>query len=246
MTFAPGSKATVVLRTFLALSVVLLVAANVYAQSERQVRPNGPGTGIPDDDLVPWKFVEKGAAIEKASLTLYWLPASQKEMERSELLGSRALIQAGLRCVGFRIGDAGDAATIKLLDATGKVPTALLVNNQGAVVRRLENVHGALPPAAVERMVHDELAARDEAMYRAMSDGRKHATAGEKDAAVTLYTNVWNDRCFFPMAGLEAQRALKTLGVEVHDVPATIAVDPQLKQPSLNAKPGNTDRKHRP
>jgi hypothetical protein len=48
------------------------------------------------------------------------------------------------------------------------------------------------------------------------------------------------------MAGLEAQRALKTLGVEVHDVPATIAVDPQLKQPSLNAKPGNTDRKHRP
>jgi len=90
MTFAPGSKATAVLRAFLCLSVVLLVAANVHAQSERQVRPNGPGTGIPDDDLVPWKFVEKGAAIEKASLTLYWLPASQKEMEHSELLRSRA------------------------------------------------------------------------------------------------------------------------------------------------------------
>src|ERR1019366_3385353 len=120
-----ASKMTALLRAFLCLSVVFLVAANVHAQSQRQARPNGPGTGIPDDDLVPWKFVEKGAAIEKASLTLYWLPASQKEMERSELLGSRALIQAGLRCVGFRIVDAGDAATIKLLDATGKVPTAL-------------------------------------------------------------------------------------------------------------------------
>src|SRR3954462_11783869 len=116
MTFAPGSKATAVLRTFLALSIVLLAAVNVHAQSERQVRPNGPGTGIPDDDLVPWKFVENGAAIEKASLTLYWIPASQKEMERSALLSSRPLIQAGLRCVGFRIVDSGNAATIKLLD----------------------------------------------------------------------------------------------------------------------------------
>src|SRR3954466_504358 len=121
MTFAPGSKATAVLRTFLALSIVLLAAVSVHAQSEQQVRPNGPGTGIPDDDLVPWKFVEKGASIEKASLTLYWIPASPREMERSALLGSRALIQDGLRCVGFRIVDAGDAATVKLLDATGKV-----------------------------------------------------------------------------------------------------------------------------
>ena len=244
MTFAPSSKATTVLRAFLCLSVVLLAAVSVHAQSERQVRPNGPGTGIPDDDLVPWKFVEKGAPIEKSSLTLYWLPASQKEMERSELLGSRALIQAGLRCVGFRIVDAGDAATLKLLDATGKLPTALLVNNQGMVVRRLENVRGSLPAASVERMVHDELAARDEAMYHAMSDAHKHATAGEKDAAVTLYKSVWDDRCFFPLAGLEAQRSLKTLGVEVHEVPSTIAADPQLKQPSLTVKPGNTDRKH--
>ncbi len=244
MTSALGSKATAVLRAFLCLSILFLVAANVHAQSQRQVRPNGPGTGIPDDDLVPWKFVEKGAAIEKTSLTLYWLPASQKEMERSELLGSRALIQAGLRCVGFRIVDAGDAATIKLLDATGKVPTALLVNNQGVVVRRLDNVRGSLPPAAVERMVHDELAARDEAMYHAMSDGHKHTAAGEKDAAVTLYKSVWEDRCFFPLAGLEAQRALKTLGVEVHEVPGTIAVDPQLKQPTLNVKPKTEPQKH--
>jgi hypothetical protein len=244
MTFAPGSKATAVLRAFLALSVVFLVTVNIHAQSERQVRPNGPGTGIPDDDLVPWKFVEKGAAIEKASLTLYWLPASQKEMEHSALLGSRALIQAGLRCVGFRIVDSDDATTIKLLDATGKLPTALLVNNQGTVVRRLDNVHGALPPAAVERMVHDELAARDETMYRSMSDGRKHTAAGEKDAAIALYKSVWDDRCFFPLAGLEAQRALKTLGVEVHDVASTIAADPQLKPPSLDVKPKTEPRKH--
>ena len=87
-------------------------------------------------------------------------------------------------------------------------------------------------------MVHDELAARDEAMYHAMSEGRKHAVAGEKEAAIALYRNVWNDRCFFPLAGTEARRALKGLGVEVHDVPAPIAVDPQLPKP-LTVKPAN-------
>ncbi|MEA2164097.1 MAG: hypothetical protein QOK37_2224 [Thermoanaerobaculia bacterium] len=225
-----------VLRFFFVFALILFATAALYAQSERPVR-QGPGTGKPDDEMVPWKFADKGAAIEKAPLTLYWLPATQKEMERSELLSSRPLIQDSLRCVAFAIVDPENAATIKLLGATGNLPAALLVNNQGTVTRRVEQVRGALPRTAVERMVHDELAARDEAMYHAMSEGRKRATAGEKEAAIALYRSVWNDRCFFPMAGTEAQRALKTLGVEVHDVPAPIAVDPQLKQPSLTVKP---------
>lgn len=226
---------SIVLRAVVVFSLIFATAA-VYAQSERPVR-QGPGTGKPDDEMVPWKFAEKGAAIEKAPLTLYWLPATEKEMERSELLSSRALIQDGLRCTRFAIVDPENAATIKLLGATGNVPAALLVNNQGAIIRRVDHIHGALSRAAVERMVHDELTARDEAMYHAMSEGRKRASAGEKEAAIALYKSVWDDRCFFPLAGAEAQRALKTLGVEVHDVPAPIAVDPQLKQPSLTVKP---------
>jgi hypothetical protein len=236
MTIAP-SKANAILRALFSLSFVLLFAANIHAQSERPVRPNGPGTGIPDDDRVPWKFVEKGAAIEKTSLTLYWLPSSQKELERSELVSSRALIQAGLRCVAFRIVLPDNAATTELLGATGTLPTALLVNDQGTVIRHIVDRRPMLRPASVEGMVHDELAARDESMYRNMSKARKHAKAGENDAAIALYRNVWNDRCFFLMAGLEAQRALKALGVEVHDVPTPGAVDPQLKKPSM-VKPG--------
>jgi hypothetical protein len=231
----PLSKRTIV-RAILCFSLMLFAAAGAYAQSERPLR-QGPGTGKPDDELVPWKFAEKGAAIEKAPLTLYWLPATQKELERSELLSSRALIQDGLRCVSYALVDPDNAATIKLLGAAGNLPAALLVNKQGVIIRRVENVHGALPRAAVERMVHEELAVRDEAMYHAMSEGRARATAGDKDAAIALYRSVWDDRCFFPMAGTEAQRALKALGVEVHEVPGPIAIDPQLKQPSLTVKP---------
>jgi hypothetical protein len=186
---------------------------------------------------VPWKFAEKGAAIEKAPLTLYWLPATQKELEQSPLLTSRALLAGSLRCVSFQIVLPDNAATIALLGAAGTLPTALLVNGQGIVIRHVVDARPVLPTASVERMVHDELAARDEAMYHAMSEARRRVSASDKDAAIALYKSVWNDRCFFPMAGTEAQRALKALGVEVHDVPAPAAVDPQLKQPSLTVKP---------
>jgi hypothetical protein len=219
---------TTVTRAVLRLSLVLLIAAHVYAQG----RPGGPGTGKPDDHLVPWKFVETGAAVEKGSLTLYWIPSSQKEMEQSELLSSRLLLEDTLRCVAARIVLPENTATIELLGATGTLPTALLVDSQGTVIRHIVNARAVLPPASVEQMVKAELAARDEAMYHQMSDARKRAAAGDKDGAITLYKTVWNDRCFFPMAGTEAQRALKTLGVEVHDVPAPSAVDPQLKKPA--------------
>jgi hypothetical protein len=236
----------IILRTLVCASLVLFTAALAQGQSGRQGRPNGPGTGKPDDELVPWKFAEKGAAIEKGSLTLYWLPASQKETEQSPLLTSRALLADSLRCVTFQIVLPDNAATIELLGATGNLPTALLVNAQGEVIHRIVDARPVLPPASVEGMVRAELAARDEAMYHEMSEARKHAIAGERVAAITLYKTVWNDRCFFPLAGTEAQRGLKALGVEVHEVPGTFVVDPQLNKPSLPSKPRTPGGKGEP
>ena len=223
---------TIVNRAFFCLSLILLTAALAYAQGN----PSGPGTRKPEE-LVPWKFVEKGAAVEKGSLTLYWLPASQKELEQSALLSSRAILKDSLRCVAVRIVTPENAATIELLSATGTLPTAVLVDEQGAVIRRIVNARAALPPAPVEEMVKNELAARDEAMYHQMSEARKRAGTGDKEGAITLYKTVWSNRCFFPLAGTEAQRALKSLGVEVRDVPAPPPADPQLKKPKPPAKP---------
>jgi hypothetical protein len=223
------------------VSLLFFAAANAAAQSGRggggQRGPSSPGTGNPDQHLVPWKFVEKGAAVEKSSLSLYWLPASEKEMERSGLLTSPVFLEYGRRCVALRIVLPENTAAIELLGATGKLPTALLVNDQGTVVRRVENVQGALLPAYVQRMVDDELAARDEVMYHQMSEARKRAGAGDNAAAIDLYKAVWNDRCFFPLAGTEAQRALHALGVEVHEVPAPLAVDPSADKPLMPARP---------
>src|SRR5260221_3797879 len=52
-------------------------------------------------------------------------------------------------------------------------------------------------------------------MFRDITTARKRANAGEKDAAITLYRKIWDDRCLYPLAGQEAQGALKVLGMTV-------------------------------
>ena len=81
-------------------------------------------------------------------------------------------------------------------------------------------------------MLSDELSARDGAMYREMREANQQAGAGDNAAAIENYKKIWDDRCLFPLAGSEAQRALKKLGVTVTEPLPTSAVDPQLKPPA--------------
>lgn|GEM_PF-595968 len=217
-----------------AVAFLLLVMIGLSAQGQvprggEAQRRGGPGTGNPDEHLVPWKFLDKGAPLTNAPIIgLYWLPTSREELQRSPLLTSRSLLEADLRCVSLLVVLPDDAATLEKLGATGKLPAAVLMNAQGVVIRRVENSRGVLRPAAVEQMVSDELGVRDEAMYHDMAEARKRAASGDKEVAIRLYQKIWDDRCLFPLAGTEAQRGLKALGVIVVEVPKPLAVDPGL------------------
>jgi len=204
----------------------LLLVATAAAHAQRS--PYAPGTGDPTERAVPWKFIEQGSAAPKTPVVVYWLPATDKETNESPLLTSRVLFDGASRCVSFVIVQPKDAATIARLGAVGKQPTAVLTDGTGKVTRSVANVHGVLPPVAVEHAVRDELNGRDEAMYRDMTEGRRLA-ATDKSAAIALYRKVWDDRCLYPMAGTEAQHALKGLGVTVVEPPSTLLPDPNLK-----------------
>jgi hypothetical protein len=218
---------------------LLLAVPQTYAQSRgrggQQSRRGGPGTGNPDEHLLPWKFVEKDVPLPKGPITLYWLPASLDDSERSRLMTSRALGEAVTRCVDLEIIVNGSAAVLDKLGVAGRVPVAVLADGQGRVVRRTENVHGVLRAEDVERMVADELSARDEAMYREMTEANRQASAGNKQAAIDLYKKIWEDRCLFPLAGSEAQRSLKALGVIVQEPPSAPPPDPNL-QPKVKTE----------
>jgi hypothetical protein len=215
----------------------MITAIPAFAQSGRGVR-SGPGTGDPYEHLVPWRFLTKGGPLLHEPLVLYWLPASAQEAEQSPLLSSRELLQAADLCIGFEIVVPDDAAMIAKLGHTGTLPAAVLVNDQGNVIRRVEGTRGRLTAPPVEKMVRDELSARGEIMYARMTEAKKRAAAGDKEGAIDLYKKLWDDRCLFPLAGTEAQHALKTLGVTVVEPPPVKMVDPNLAPPATTtAKP---------
>ncbi len=159
---------------------------------------------------------------------LYWLPASLDETKKSPLLTSGVLIDDSLRCVSMLVVLPEDSATIEKLGATGKLPMAIVSDAHGKVIRTVPKVRGVLRPAAVEQALTDELRARDESMYREMTEARR-LSASDKEASIALYKKIWEDRCLFPVAGNDAQRALKSLGVTVVDVPAPPPPDPGAK-----------------
>jgi hypothetical protein len=188
--------------------------------------------------FVPWRYLEAGVVLEKAPLTLYWLPASRDEMKRPELQESRKLAAVAAQCVTMAVVLPEDTATAGKLGATGTRPLALLMDADGKIVRRVENVKGVLKPAAVEQMAEEELNARDAAVYAQFSEAKKDVAAGQKDAAVDLFKKVWTQRCMFPAAAGEAQRALKALGVIVTDTPPATAKPAPAPPLTVKTNPG--------
>src|SRR5205814_7798808 len=102
------------------------------------------------------------------------------------LVTSDVLRVAATRCVDLEIVLPEQSAVLQKLDLAGKFPAAVIVDRQGHVVRRLESVHGVLADDGVERMLRDELDARDEAMYRDMRAAHEEAAAGRKAAGTGL------------------------------------------------------------
>jgi hypothetical protein len=196
---------------------------------EQPQRRQGPGTGNPDEHLVPWKFLEGDELTQTAPITLYWIPASLDQAEKSALMRSEKLVDASSRCVALRIVLPEKTNALKKLGVAGRSPAAVVVDRKGTVLR--ETKAGDVSRSDVERLVSDELASRDEAVYRDLHEAGALATAGNNAAAIALYQKIWDDRCLFSMFGNEAQRALKRLGVIVKETPVPPPPDPNL-QPS--------------
>jgi tetratricopeptide (TPR) repeat protein len=177
--------------------------------------------------FVPWKVLNPGDAPAKGNLILYWLPATREEIKRSELLTSRQLSIFATQCVGMQVVRPDDAAMIDKLGETGKLPAVVLADLEGKSVVKLDTDSGTLRLSAVEKMVRDELGTREGALDKMLKEANAKSGAGEKDAAVDLYKQVWEQRCLFPRKARDAQKALKKLGVVVQDAQLR-TVDPNV------------------
>jgi len=205
-------------RSIFALALALFA---LVPQAHAQRGHSRPLDTQPPEPRVAWHYLQGDAVLHDKPITLYWIPVSLDDVERSPLTTSRTLLDASARCVDLEIVLPAQAALVEKLGMKGKSPVALIVDRQGNTVRTAENVHGKLAAKDVERMLGGELDAREEAMYRDMTSANQQAGAGNRAAAIALYEKIWNDRCLFSTAGAEARHALERLGVIVNDEPPT-------------------------
>lgn len=213
-------------------TVALVVAASALPAAAQSPRRGGPGTGNPDVQLVPWRFLQSDALVHDAPVTLYWMPTSVEDT-RHPLHSSKVLLSSATRCVAFEIVPPERASAVQKLAGVGQAPAAFLVDRKGEVVRRLDHDgNGLLLTDKVERMLDEELSVRDQTMYRQMMAASQQATSGHKKEAIDLYQKIWDDRCLYPRAGTDAQHALKDLGVTVSEKPSPIA--PPLPLPKTD------------
>jgi hypothetical protein len=205
-------------------TVALVVAASALPAAAQSPRRGGPGTGNPDIQLVPWRFLQSDTLVHEAPVTIYWIPTSVDDTEHHPLTSSKALLSTATRCVAFEIVPPERASAVRKLAGVGKAPAAFLVDGNGNVVRRLDSDgNGLLATDKVERMLNEELSVRDETMYRQMIAANQLGTSGHNKEAIELYQKIWDDRCLYPRAGADAQRALKELGVTVTEKPSPLA-----------------------
>jgi hypothetical protein len=169
----------------------------------------GAGDGL---TFVPWKVMKPGQPPVAGHLILYWIPATPEEMKRSPLLTSRALAEFSMHCVGMQLVRPDDTETIHRLGASEDLPLVILTDGHGKKVGMIDSRHGLIRLAAVEAIVRDELLTRASMADTMLDEARSCVSKGERERAVGLYKQVWNQRCMTPRQARSAQRALKRLG----------------------------------
>jgi hypothetical protein len=208
------------LRLLCAAALAVMIVPAAFAQRGEAPVRHGPGTGNPDVQLVPWKYLQSDTLVHDAPFTLYWLPANNAQVDRSPLFDSKVLLSAATRCVGFEIVTPDRANVIRNLGETDKLPAALVLDREGKTVAKLENPRGELLTKNVETLLGDQLDLRDQTMFRSIMTASQEAASGRTKDAIDIYQGIWKDRCLFPLAGNEAKKALLDLGVKVTDTPA--------------------------
>ncbi|HKR67152.1 MAG TPA: tetratricopeptide repeat protein [Thermoanaerobaculia bacterium] len=229
---------------FIALLALLVLALpNAYATcggggggGTGGMMPPGASQAQPQSYVVPWKVLQPDAGPPTTPLTLYWFPANKNDVKGSDLLTSRALTLASAQCVSMFVVVPEHTEAVKKFGVENERPTAILTAPDGTVIARVVQANAALNLRNVEEMVRNELKTRESALDK-MLDDAKAKEKDDKDGAIAMYQQVWDQRCLAPKKGRGAQKALARLGVTVTDAQLR-TVDP-IDTPEMNRRMTN-------
>jgi tetratricopeptide (TPR) repeat protein len=157
--------------------------------------------------------MEGGEALDAGGLVLYWFPASENELKNSSLRNSRTLTLYASQCVTMGVADIS-AYLGKKFAVDEKAPVAVLAQTDGKVLGKAQGgSDGKLRVGQVEKLLEGEMKQREAGVKGAMSSAKDAAKRGDRDAAVTQYRTVVDQKCLFPKQAKDAANELKKLGV---------------------------------
>jgi len=185
-------------RALTAAVAFLAAGANLLAAGDARVT------------LVPWEVLDPAEPVA-APLVLFWIPATPDELRRSDLLTSYDLTLFSSRCVAMRVVRFNDAARLASLDVGPEVPMVVLTDHEGNILGRVAADDGELPLAEVEDLVREELDEREARAEALLDRARDQAEDRDEGAALSLYQQVWEERCVCPRQARDAKRAMKKL-----------------------------------
>lgn len=208
---------THITRFFAFILVVLFVVSPLWATcggggggGGGGMSGSGSGGGNTVVYNVSWKLYKATDPKITEGLVLYWFPASMEEIKKSPLKESRPLSLYAAQCVTMQLAD-GRTPNAETLTGTSKLPFVVLAKPDGTPINRVESTNGKLKLAEVEKLVGDEIKAREATIDTELKDARAKAPA-DKDAAIKLYQAVAAEKCMFAKKAKEAEKELKKLG----------------------------------
>lgn len=177
---------------------------------------------------VPWKIIQPADPPLKEGLAVYWLPASQNELDKSSLHFSQLLSNYATQCVTMGIVDQHTTLGQKLA-ANDKLPVVVLTQADGTPLGKAENKDGFLRVEQVEKLLDSEVKKRDSALKEIMEGAKAKAQAGDNQGATAEYRAVLEQKCLFPKRAKDAAKELKKLGAtDVAAVPDGVNFDPAV------------------
>jgi tetratricopeptide (TPR) repeat protein len=184
-------------------------------------RSDGPEPAV---YKVPWKIWEARTAPQKG-LVLYWFPASNDEINKSSLRGSRILTLYSSQCVSMTVADSKTPELQSIL-GNSTVPVAVLASSDGSPINKVENTGGKLKVDQVEKLVDAEMKQRETSLDTQLKEGKEKAKAGDSQGAIAALKPVAEQKCLFPKKAKDAAKELKKLGVdEVGSIPDAPILD---------------------
>ena len=181
-------------------------------------RPGGMGPGQAEVYNVPWRIVTTGAQLAVppgTGLVVLWFPVSMEKAKNSTLATSRTLALAAARgVVDFVVTTDGAKLRTNYTVVAGQETVVVAGLDGKEISRVVPDPKGKFDFRAVDKLVNDELAAREKTLKATLEAAEKRVKSGDKTAADDLQ-QVWAQRVMFPAFGKRAAKALDKLGIKV-------------------------------